>query len=125
MKFFYLNSSIFLINFTIERICPTMRLTNDRRNFVQTSFKFPVFLDNAAPRRSDKFRNSTPQRSSAVPTSINPELFEPLPRGLNLGTMLIGVSYRGPNYRPPGTVSIRLPTIRSNSSNVLHRMNAS
>lgn len=35
VKFFYLN-------FTIERICRTMRLTNGRRNFVQTSFKFLV-----------------------------------------------------------------------------------
>lgn len=45
-----------LINFTIERIDD--ELTNDRGKFVQTSFEF---LDNTAPRKSDKFRNSTPE----------------------------------------------------------------
>lgn len=40
-------------------------------------------------------------------TSINSKLSEPLPRELSLATTLIGVSYRGSNYRPPRTVSIR------------------
>lgn len=59
------------------------------------------------------------RKSSAVPTSINPELSEPLPRGLNLGTMLIGVS-----YRELSTIQFQsVPTIRGNSSNCARRTN--